>query len=254
MAAQQPAGVLDAHVALQVALEQVSHRRRGRDRDGELERVERADGIAVGLVVEGEEHGHGTQHEPDHQPLDGLVGRYRRRQLALAEHAAAEVGERVREPDADQHRDQQLLAPVGRSRDVAQRHQEGQPVADPDHPQQRHAQLHGGRLPHVCHRAQPEREQQRPHQRRQAPDQAALVGDHDDPDHTGEPGDRERAQRTGGGAVLVHRDHAEGDGQRHHRPAAHHHRQDRDHDQRHRDQDAPDQAAHRLPNRRRRVA
>ena len=50
--------------------------------------------------------------EADHEALDGLVGRDRRRQPVAAEQAAAEVGEDVGGPGAEQHREQQVEAEV----------------------------------------------------------------------------------------------------------------------------------------------
>ena len=52
VAAQQVAGVLHAHVALEIRLEQVADRRGDRDRGGHPQRMERADGVVLGLVVE----------------------------------------------------------------------------------------------------------------------------------------------------------------------------------------------------------
>ena len=164
----------------------------------ELERVQRADRAMAGLAVEREEDGRGAQHEPDHQPLDGLVGRDRRRQLALPEHAAPEVGEDVREPDADQHRDQQRLAPVGGGRDVAQRHQERQPVADPADAQQRHRSAArwppGARRPPRSARTRAAASPSAPARLHTRPPWwvATMI-----PVHTGEPRDRERPQRAG---------------------------------------------------------
>ena len=89
--AEQAAGVLGTHVALDQRLEQVADRRGERDGEAEQQALGAADPVAVvgAARVPDDQHADG---DADPQPLPGLVRRDPRRQLAGAERAAAEVG------------------------------------------------------------------------------------------------------------------------------------------------------------------
>src|SRR5688500_12770116 len=122
--AEQAAGVLRARVALQVALEQVADRRRGRDRRAEDQRLHAGHPL---LVDAGEPHGEHARDEADEQPLDRLVRRDPRSQPAAAEHPPAHVGARVADEGADEHADDDAVA----VRQLAQHHGVREPEPDP---------------------------------------------------------------------------------------------------------------------------
>ena len=129
--AKQAARVLRRGLTLDERLEQVAERSNQRHTEPEHERVRAGQPF---LIAPRDPHAeHGERH-PGDESLDGLVGRYARRERTPAEHPAGEIGGGVPEEHAYEHVDHDP-GPVGK---LAKQHGVREGEADPVDPQQAH--------------------------------------------------------------------------------------------------------------------
>ena len=237
MAGEERARVLDAQVALDEGLEQVAEGTCQRDEQPEHEAVDRPDDV---LPVQHPPHHDRADHHAGDEPLDGLAGRDRRRQLAPPDQAADRVGADVGGPRAEQHGEDE------REGVVAQHHDGAEPDADPDHAEdgQRHARQRRVVLVRRC-RGEDEREEDdgaehEHHALHPAQVRRQHFGRHADVprEHDGTMIPRDRPE-------LVHGEHARHDAESDQPPLAEPERGDRDRQQDDRDEDAAGEIAHR---------
>ena len=250
MAAEQPAGVLDLQVALEHRLEQIAGG--GREHDDEPEHQCLPDHeVVVAVLVEGDERDEQACDRADDEALPGLARRERRRELVPPHQPPAEVRERIRRPDGEQHGEGEQARLVVQ---LAQQQQMSEPEADPGGAEHGRGDCGGRRSPCLGNGVQCECDDERREKPAEQPDHAAGLCA-DEGEHGADVRRRhERPQRARHRHELVHGDECGCGDDAEQPPAAEPHHAEHERQADERDQDAGEESSHLPPNLRRRLA